>query len=136
MKIIINKDFSSEYKDEFWKGFSGSETLCIACAGAVAMGVIVGLHLKLGLAPDVAVYFGVPVALPILLLGFYKYQGNQRVMSFLRNVMETEKTRRLTMEMMAAPEQKSFCMSHGRKDTHRKHEHLKQTKRRTYGHST
>ena len=110
MKIEINKDFGTEYKDEFWKGFSGEETLCIAIAGTVAMGVVLALHFKLGIAPGTAVYFGVPASIPVLLTGFYKYQGNRNIITLIKDMYSTEKTKRLTMAMMEAKRTRVFRM--------------------------
>ena len=110
MKIEINKDFGSEYKDEFWKGFSGGETACILIAAGVAVGVVAFCHFKFHISPGTAVYLGVPAAIPILVFGFFRYQGNSSIITLVRNIYETWQMRRLTMEMMAPSHRKGFCM--------------------------
>lgn len=116
MKIEINKDFEKEYKDEFWKGFSGSETLCIAIAVSVAVGVIALCNFKLGISPGTAVYFGVPVAIPVLVLGFFRYQGQDNVISLMRNIYVTYKCRRLSMDMMTGSRSRIFTMKRSEDD--------------------
>lgn len=91
MNIEINKDFLTEYKDEFWKGFSAKEVATIAAAGGVAVGVVLFLNLKFGVRPSEAVYAAIPFTLPILLGGFYKYQG---YLSFGKLIEEIRYTRR------------------------------------------
>ncbi|MCR5451446.1 MAG: PrgI family protein [Lachnospiraceae bacterium] len=116
MKIEINKDFSSEYKDEFWKGFSGTETVCIGIAAAVAVGVIAFCHFKLGINPGTAVYFGVPAAIPVLILGFFRYQGYMNILELLQSIALCEKTKILKMNMMTGSRNRVFAIRRDEKN--------------------
>lgn len=74
MRIKVNKDFLTEYKDEFWKGFSVPEVISLVL-GVTAMGAVAFLvYYFLGISPDTAIYFGLPAAVPFLAVGFVKYQ--------------------------------------------------------------
>lgn len=98
MKVNINKDFLTEYKDDVWKGFSMKELITLIIAACVAGGVICLLHFRFGIDPATAVYGGVPVAIPIILLGFFKYQGYLNPIDYIREIMFTGKIRLLTYE--------------------------------------
>lgn len=73
-KISVNKDFITEYRDEMWQGFTLSEIITLIVAGSISMSLLFLLYFKLGLNPQVAAYISVPMATPVLVLGFYKYQ--------------------------------------------------------------
>ena len=64
MKIRINKDFLRDYKDDFWKGFSGREILCLAAAAGTAVLLILLLYFKAGVPPSLAVYLSIPAVSP------------------------------------------------------------------------
>ena len=98
MNIEINKDFLTEYKDEFWKGFSAKEVFTIVCAGAVAAGVVVLLHIKFGIRPSEAVYAAIPFTIPILLAGFYKYQGYLTFRKLIGEIRYSRRCRELHFE--------------------------------------
>lgn len=74
MQIQINKDFQ-EYKEDFWRGFSLKELLSIGIATGTCAGFIFLLYQFLHIPLTGAVYLSVPVAIPILMTGFYRYQG-------------------------------------------------------------
>lgn len=98
MNIEINKDFLTEYKDEFWKGFSAKEVFTIVSAGAVAAGVVIFLNFKFGVRPSEAVYAAIPFTIPILLAGFYKYQGYMPFKKLLEEISYSRKCRELHFE--------------------------------------
>ena len=95
MNIEINKDFLTEYKDEFWKGFSAKEVATIVAAGGVAVGVVLFLNLKFGMRPSEAVYAAIPFTLPILVGGFYKYQGYLSFRKLIEEIRYSRKCRDL-----------------------------------------
>ena len=95
MNIEINKDFLTEYKDEFWKGFSAKEVATIVAAGGVAVGVVLFLNLKFGMRPSEAVYAAIPFTLPILIGGFYKYQGYMSFRKLIEEIRYSKKCREL-----------------------------------------
>ena len=96
MHIRINKDFK-EYKDELARGFSMQEVISMVIALAVAIGAIYGIWRITGLKPDVCVYIAVPLVIPILAVGFYKYQG-MSVFELIREMRYTHKTKILFFE--------------------------------------
>ena len=98
MIIDINKDFLTEYKDDLWKGFSGREIGAIVVAGGVAAGVVALISVFSGMKPSDAVYIGLPVAIPILLSGFYKYQGYLRLKELMKEIIYTHRARHLYFE--------------------------------------
>ena len=95
MKIRVNKDFLREYKDDAWKGFSGKEVMTLLLAAGTAIALVFLLHMGLGIAPAVAVYLSVPAASPIVLLGFYRYQGYLSPIRLLREIYYTYKAKEL-----------------------------------------
>lgn len=95
LKIRVNKDFLREYKDDAWKGFSGKEVMTLLLAAGTAIALVFLLHMGLGIAPAVAVYLSVPAASPIVLLGFYRYQGYLSPIRLLREIYYTYKAKEL-----------------------------------------
>lgn len=98
MKINVNKDFLKEYKNDFWKGFSATDIVHITegfmCAGAVVAVLVLGFKIPL----TIAIYCAVPVAAPVIFIGFYKYQGYLSVKELVKEYMYTSKTKRLAYE--------------------------------------
>jgi len=72
MAIRNNKDFLKEYKDDAWKGFSTRELLCIIGAAAIGITVDALLHFYAGISLAAGVYIALPLAVPLILIGFYK----------------------------------------------------------------
>lgn len=97
MNININKDFEKEYKDDTWRGFSMKETVCIGCAVTI-LGVIAfcGYH-YMGWPVNMSVYLGLPLAVPVLLYGFYRYQG-MTLLELYREIRYERKIQHLTFE--------------------------------------
>ena len=98
MIIRINKDFLTEYKDDFWKGFNFKECVCLLIGGGFGVGGAYLAHKITGLDPATAVYFGVPLALPPVIYGFYKYQGYMEVKRLIYEMYYSYKCRRLTFQ--------------------------------------
>ena len=98
MKVNINKDFLTEYKDDVWKGFSMKELITLIVAAFVAGCVVCLLHFKFGIEPATAVYGGVPAAIPVILFGFFKYQGYLNPVDFIREIIFTGNVKLLTYE--------------------------------------
>ena len=95
MEIRNNKDFLKEYKDDAWKGFSTRELLCIIGAAAIGITVDALLHYYAGISLAVGVYIALPLAVPLILVGFYKYQGFLTVGRFLSEWMYEMSTSRM-----------------------------------------
>ncbi len=98
MIVDINKDFLTEYKDDLWKGFSGRELGTIIVAGGVAAGIVALISGFSGMKPSDAVYIALPAAFPILLLGFFRYQGYLYPIELLKEIAFTQRTRHLHFE--------------------------------------
>lgn len=95
MIIELNKDFLKEYKDNAWKGFSTKELLSIIVAGVSAVIIDVCLYKYADIDPSTGVYIAIPVVIPILLFGFYKFQGFFSIVEISKEIMYYFKTRQL-----------------------------------------
>ena len=95
MAIRNNKDFLKEYKDDAWKGFSTRELLCIIGAAATGITVDALLHYFAGISLATGVYIALPLAVPFILIGFYKYQGHLTVGRFLKEWLYEIQTARV-----------------------------------------
>ena len=98
MTVDINKDFLTEYKDDFWKGFSGSEVCALALGAGVGLAVTALVVRYTGMNPSDAVYIGIPAAVPFILLGFYKYQGYLPPFALLQEIIYSHRTQHLHFE--------------------------------------
>lgn len=74
MKIDINKDFEEKYKNTY-KGLTGGEAATAAVALVIAGITAWMVWFHFGLPINVSVYLGIPVMVPVILLGIFKYQG-------------------------------------------------------------
>lgn len=97
MKIEINKDFEEKYKSTY-KGLTISEAITAVIALGIAGGVALAAWKFFGLPINVSIYFGVPVMVPVVVLGFYKYQGTRPV-GLAREILYFIKTRELAVEL-------------------------------------
>lgn len=96
MQIKVNKDFLHEYKNEFWKGFTIPELVSIA-VGLGCDGVIVYIAWKyFQIAPDNAVYLGMPAMVPALVVGFVKFQDNANLIDYAKAIYDTYKCKELS----------------------------------------
>ena len=69
MKIDLNKDFETQFKSESWKGFSSDEAVCGGIALGLAAIVVLSIWHVTGLPINVCVYFGIPIMIPVVVLG-------------------------------------------------------------------
>ena len=103
MKIQINKDLLTEYKDTIWKGFTAKELFCLATGGAISVAVVVVLHKAFGMYPATAIYLAVPFAIPAILMGFFKFQGYLSVFDLVREYFFSRRCRELIYEAEEEP---------------------------------
>ena len=96
MKLKLNKDFLHEYKNDAWKGFSIPEIVSICIALACNLGCTFLLWKYLHIAPDKAVYLGIPVMIPPLAIGFVKIQDNLTVIAYAKAIYDTYQCRELS----------------------------------------
>lgn len=97
MKIDINKDFEETFKNSTVKGFTLREVVTIAAAFGLSFVVVAFIWYFTGISLRVAVYFGVPVMLPIVFVGIFRYQG-MPVEELIKEVRYMYKTRELACE--------------------------------------
>ena len=95
MAIRNNKDFLKEYKDDAWKGFSTRELLCMIGAAVTGITVDALLHFYAGISLATGVYISLPMAVPFILFGFYKYQGHLTAGRFLKEWLYEIRTARV-----------------------------------------
>ena len=74
MMIPVNQDIDS-YKDDFFKGLTMRQTLFAVAAVAVSGGLLALFLIYLKLNASVAMYLTLPVAFPIIAVGFIKIHG-------------------------------------------------------------
>ena len=74
MMIPVNQDIDS-YKDDFFKGLTMRQTLFAVAAVVVSGGLLAFFLLYLKLNASVAMYLTLPVAFPIIAVGFIKIHG-------------------------------------------------------------
>lgn len=110
MNININKDFEKEYKDDSWRGFSMQEVICIGIALSVAVAVSIWFYYTYHIPLNMVIYLGVPPAIPLLVYGFYRYQG-MNLLEFIKEVREGRKVRKLFYEAGEAVKMPERCMN-------------------------
>lgn len=109
MKLLTNKDFEKEYKDDAWRGFSGGEVLGLSTA-LVCCILMMYLFWKYAELPlSVAVYPAVFLSSPVLAVGFYTYQ-EMKVPELLREWYWSKRISKLTFEAGEYKGQESFSM--------------------------
>lgn len=96
MKIDINKDFEEKYKNTY-KGFTGGEAVTAAIALVFAGAAAWAAWHFLKIPINVSIYLGIPVMIPVLLLGFYKYQGTGMA-GLIKDLLYFLRTRELSYE--------------------------------------
>ena len=75
MKIDINKDFETAYQQSIWKGLDLKQLITVGCFLPTVIGIMVVLWYFLNVPPQGGVYIGILAALPIPVLGLFKYRG-------------------------------------------------------------
>ena len=94
MTIPINKDPDTEYKNEFMFGYTLKEVLCVAAALLIIAGVTALVYFKFNIALNVGCYFGIPLAFPVIFLGFKEWYG-MSITRFISELGYEKKTREL-----------------------------------------
>ena len=74
MMIPVNQDIDS-YKDDFFKGLKMRQTLFAVAAVVVSGGLLAFFLIYLKLNASVAMYLTLPVAFPIIAVGFIRIHG-------------------------------------------------------------
>lgn len=98
MKITLNEDFETEFKNEAWKGFTRRELLFAALALAAGFSAGIAAWWVTGLPINVCVYFGIPFIIVVGLLGLYTYQGKSTI-ALAKEIRYMWKTRKLACRM-------------------------------------
>ena len=84
MTIPINKDPDTEYKNEFMFGYTLKEVLCVAAALLI-------------IALNVGCYCGIPLAFPVIFLGFKEWYG-MSITRFISELGYEKKTKELAFD--------------------------------------
>ena len=98
MNIKLNKDFLTAYRNDFWKGFSIHELIYVGAGGLCGAASAALLYFKFHIDVTLSIYIGVPVAFPVILFGFYKYQGYLPVAQLLKEMLYTYQSRKLSYD--------------------------------------
>lgn len=93
MKIDINKDFEAHFQNTAWQGLTFRETLIGVAALAASSGIVMLVWHLTDLPVNVCVYFGIPVMIPIVVIGIMRYQGSgvwelMKELSYLKHTEE------------------------------------------------
>lgn len=93
MKIDMNKDFETTFQNAVWKGMTLRELLTGGIAFVASAVIIVLIWHWTKLPINVCVYFGIPIMIPIVLVGIARYQGSSALelwkeLRYLRNTRE------------------------------------------------
>lgn len=112
MKLKLNKDFLHEYKNDAWKGFSIPEIISISVALACNLGCTYILWKYAHIAPDKAVYLGIPVMVPALAMGFVKFQDNLTIIEYAKAIYDTYQCRELSFAGETYQKRRIFTMHH------------------------
>lgn len=97
MIIKINKDPEEEYKNEFMRGYTFKEIICIVSALAIVVSITIFAYVKEGLNPQIGCYIGLPFALPVIFFGFAKFDG-MTVFQLIHEMLYERKTKCLTYD--------------------------------------
>lgn len=113
MSIPINKDLEETYRNEFFKGFTLKELLCVALGFAVMAVVAVFAFLHTDLTPTVCVLVGFPFASVPFAFGFVKIQG-LTLKDYLKERIYERRTVLLVYRADELPEERCmFSMTSG-----------------------
>ena len=117
MKIDINKDFETAYQQSIWKGLDLKQLITVGCFLPTVIGIMVALWYFLNVPPQGGVYIGILAALPIPVLGLFKYRG-MSIPMFCKEWKYLQKTKKLCGETETAAGQKHrvFTMHPSRKE--------------------
>lgn len=118
MKIDLNKDFDTQFKNEVWRGFTGRELLFGAIALAVGALVTVTVWWVTKLPINVCVYFGVPFIALIGAGGLLNYQGKS-IIALIKEIRYFLKTQRLPSRMAERGENADRIFSTKQKEERR-----------------
>jgi len=105
MKIVINKNFEKEYKDEAFRGLSLKELVFAVIFLLVMASIVYVGIMKYKLPSSPAILIGMVVGSPLLILGFYKYQGMSPI-EFAKEYVNFLKTSRLSYQSTEFEEEK------------------------------
>ena len=110
MNININRDFLHDYKDNAWRGFSAKELLSITIGVGIGISLAFIVYNVAHIPMAACVYVAIPAAFPVILIGFYKYQGDMNIMELLKAIRFTKKCGILLFEGDDFEDQEVFFM--------------------------
>ena len=128
MKITINKDFEESFPNEFYSGFTFGQCLAAAIGLFFSIGAAWLLWKTLGIPVVECTYVAIPLMIPFLAIGFFKYQkqtlkGIMEAMNYYRN------TKKLLYEAEEYPRGKGRVFSVRRKIPNRNRKRKKPGKK-------
>lgn len=97
MKIDMNKDFETAFRNMAWKGLTVREVVTALIALGSAAGVVIAIWQATRVPINVCVYFGIPVMIPIVGVGLVRYQGSS-AWEIGKEIWYLHKTRELPFE--------------------------------------
>ena len=117
MKSDINKDFETAYQQSIWKGLDLKQLITVGCFLPTVIGIMVALWYFLNVPPQGGVYIGILAALPIPVLGLFKYRG-MSIPMLCKEWKYLQATKKLCGETETAAGQKHrvFTMHPSRKE--------------------
>lgn len=119
MQIPINKDIEEAYRDEPIRGFTLREVAHIMLGALIIGGVTALVWWKTGLSPDISVFVGIPFGLPVLFMGFRRFQG-LTAGAYLKEIIYEKRVGILTYDADELPRERHvFTMERRKKKSRR-----------------
>lgn len=103
MQISINKEIEEEYRDQFMRGFSMKECAYIAVALFLIMGVAILTAYFFELSFNICFYIGLPFGIPVIIMGFVKFQG-LTLTEYIKELIYEHKTKELFYDADELPD--------------------------------
>ena len=97
LTIPINKDPDVEYKNEFIFGYTLKETVCGVIALVIVIAITALAYFKWKIPFNIGCYFGIPLALPVIILGFREWYG-MSVWRLIKEMRYEKKTKELAYD--------------------------------------
>lgn len=115
MQININKDIDKEYQTTSLFGLTYKQLLFAGLGAVVMIAVFLVSYFVLGVSPQLGALLGLPLALPLFILGFKNFNGLS-AFEFLKAIRYEKNTNLLLYETDEMPQEKNKKYTMKRED--------------------